>query len=236
MVKITLFPESAIYENVKDATNSKDVSDFIDTLVEYGENIDVEQIKNELENCDDIEELDAVFKKYFNRSWISLEVSHLDYEVWVNRINKYGCHGPEVAQSWLVLETDDLEEAKAKARDSYEPNSDYIVELRKHISVNYDSYDLDDFKEYNDSIFNVHDFVDAEYNPNTNTCDLKFYDKDWNITAYIHNAPIPEWLKTEEDGKLVYIFDFSDWQDSRAIEYALNNGGVKEIVKEIERI
>lgn len=102
--------------------------------------------------------------------------------------------------------------------------------------MNYDSYDLDDFKEYNDSIFNVHDFVDAEYNPNTNTCDLKFYDKAWNITAYIHNAPIPEWLKTEEDGKLVYIFDFSDWQDSRAIEYALNNGGVKEIVKEIERI
>lgn len=113
MLKITLFPESAIYENVKEAANSKDVSDFIDTLVEYGENIDVEQVKNELENCDDIEELDAVFKKHFNRSWISLEVSHLDYEVWVNRINKYGCHGPEVAQSWLVLETDDIEEAKA---------------------------------------------------------------------------------------------------------------------------
>jgi len=181
MVKITLFPESAIYENVKDAANSKDVSDFIDTLVEYGENIDVEQIKNELENCDDIEELDAVFKKYFNRSWISLEVAHLDYD-----------------------ETDDLEDAKTKIE--YKANNDDII----------------------------YDFVDAEYNEATNTCDLKFCDKFFGIMAYIHNVPIPEWLKTEEDGKLVYIFDNEDWQSDKVIEYALGHG-VKEIVKEIER-
>ena len=228
--------EATVYESVQDAASGEDVSAFIDFLVEQGENVDIEEIKSELETCDYVEELHAVFKKYFDYSWIALEVAHLDYEVWVNRINEYGCYGPEVAESWLVLETDDLEEAKAKARDSYKPNSDYIVELRKNISINYESYDLVDFKEYDDSIFNMYDFVDAEYDESANTCDLKFHDKTWDITAYIHNAPIPEWLKTEEDGELVYIFDFSDWQDDKAIEYALNNGGEKEIVKEIEHI
>ena len=109
--------EATVYESVQDAASGEDVSAFIDFLVEQGENVDIEEIKSELETCDYVEELHAVFKKYFDYSWIALEVAHLDYEVWVNRINEYGCYGPEVAESWLVLETDDLEEAKAKAEE-----------------------------------------------------------------------------------------------------------------------
>ena len=221
---------ATVYESVQDAANGEDVKLFLDFLIEQGEDIDIEEIKSELETCDYMEELHAVFKKYFDYSWIRLEVAHLDYEVWVSHINKYGCHGPEVSDSWLMLETDDLEEAKARARDEYKANSDYVVELRSNIHD--DWYDLVDFKEYNESIFNVYDFADAEYDEDSNTCDLKFHDKTWDITAYIHNVPIPEWLKTEEDGELAYIFDDVDWQSDKAIEYALEHG-IKEIVRDI---
>lgn len=220
--------KTTVYDSVQDAAKGEDVNLFLNFLVEQGEDID--EIKSELETCDCIEELHAVFKEHFDYNGIALKVAHLDYEVWVSHINRYGCHGPEVSDSWLMLETDDLEEAKTRARDEYKANSDYIVELRSDIGLDYDSYNLVDFKEYDDSIFSVYDFADAEYNEDANTCDLKFYDKTWNITAYIHNVPIPEWMKTEEDGELVYIFDFSDWERSDAIEYALENG-VKEIVK-----
>lgn len=152
--------------------------------------------------------------------------------MWVSHINKYGCHGPEVSDSWLMLETDDLEEAKARARDEYNANSDYIVELRSDIGLDYDSYNLVDFKEYSDDIFNIYDLAKVEYDEDADTCDLKFYDKTWDITAYIHSVPIPEWLKTEEDDKPVYIFDALDWESDKAIEYALAHG-IKEIVRDI---
>lgn len=221
--------KSTVYESVQDAANGEDVKLFLDFLIEQGEDIDIEEIKSELETCDYMEELRAVFKKYFDYSWIRLEVAHLDYEVWVSHINKYGCHGPEVSDSWLMLETDDLETAKARARDEYKADSDYIVELRSDIGLDYDSYNLVDFKEYSDDIFNIYDLAKVEYDEDADTCDLKFYDKTWDITAYIHNVPIPELLKTEEDGELVYIFDNEDWQSDKVIEYALGHG-VKEIV------
>jgi len=227
--------KTTIYESVQDAASGEDVSMFLNFLIEQGEHIDIEEIESELKTCDYIEELNFVFKQYFDYSWIRLEVAHLSYEVWVSHINKYGCHGSEVSDSWLHLETEDLEQAKAKARELYEPNSDYIVELRSNIGIDYDCYDLVDFKKYDDSIFNMYDFADAEYDEASNTCDLKFYDKTWDITAYIRNVPIPEWLKTEEDGELVYIFDDCDWQSNKAIEHAINNGS-KEIVKGIDHI
>ena len=224
--------KSTVYESVQDAASGEDVKLFLDFLIEQGEDIDIEEIKNELETCDYMEELHAVFKKYFDYSWIRLEVAHLDYEVWVSHINKYGCHGPEVSDSWLMLETDDLETAKARARKEYKADSDYIVELRSDIGLDYDSYDLVDFKEYSDDIFNIYDLANVEYDEDADTCDLKFYDETWDITAYIHNVPIPEWLKTEEDDKPVYIFDGLDWESDKAIEYALEHGR-KEIVRDM---
>ena len=223
---------ATVYESVQDAANGEDVKLFINFLLEQGEDIDIEQIQSDLDWCDTIAELDKVFKEHFDYSWIALKVAHLDFEVWVSHINKYGCHGPEVSDSWLMLETDDLETAKARARDEYKANSDYIVELRSDIGLDYDSYNLVDFKEYSDDIFNIYDLAKVEYDEDADTCDLKFYDKTWDITAYIHNVPIPEWLKTEEDGELAYIFDDVDWQSDKAIEYALEHG-IKEIVRDI---
>lgn len=231
-IEIGELKETTVYESVQDAANGKDVNTFLDFLVEQGENVNIEEIKSKLKSCDCIEELNAVFKQYFDYSSIALDVAHLDYEVWVSHINKYGCHGPEVSDSWLMLETDDLEEAKARARDEYKANSDYIVELRSDIGLDYDSYNLVDFKEYSDDIFNIYDLAKVEYDEDADTCDLKFYDKTWDITAYIHSVPIPEWLKTEEDDKPVYIFDALDWESDKAIEYALAHG-IKEIVRDI---
>lgn len=223
--------KTTVYDSVQNAAMGEDVNLFLNFLVEQGEDIDTEEIKSELETCDCIEELHTVFKEHFDYSWIALKVAHLDYEVWVSHINKYGCHGPEVSDSCLMLETDDIEEAKTRARDEYKANSDYIVELRCDIGLDYDSYNLVDFKEYSDDIFNIYDLAKVEYDEDADTCDLKFYDKTWDITAYIHSVPIPEWLKTEEDDKPVYIFDGLDWESDKAIEYALEHGR-KEIVRD----
>ncbi len=160
------------------------------------------------------------------------EMKHKQFEVWEHNIRRHSNGEFDVIQSWLIDETDDIEEAKKIARERYEPNTDYKVEVWTNISPNYDCYDLIDFKEYDDSIFSIYDFADAEYNEDTNTCDLKFYNKAWGITAYIHNVPIPEWMKTEEDGELIYIFDDVDWQSDKAIEYALETGE-KEFIKEL---
>ena len=82
MFRITLMEEgkvkeTAVYNTIEAVKDSADVKAFIDFIIENDSDTDVEIIKNEIKECETIEELKAVFVEHFDYSWLTLIVEEI---------------------------------------------------------------------------------------------------------------------------------------------------------------
>lgn len=82
MLNVTLLEEgnvkeTEVYETIEAVKAGEDVKAFMTFIKENDEAADLEKIEEEIEACETLGELKAVFAEYFDYSWLTLTVEEI---------------------------------------------------------------------------------------------------------------------------------------------------------------